>query len=129
MKERGTIVDISGDEISIEMEPGKECSKCRVCDLSGIRKISVGEGVAASLKPGDKVEIEIAPNEMIIIYLLLYGFPLGVFMATLILGNTLFESPPLSFILAVFITVAAMVFPRAYIRKLKWARPLVRRVE
>jgi len=114
MKEEAVIVKVEGDKAVIETVPKDECRKCSCCGLA--RPININAADIQGLKEGDHVTIDVSSSEMMKIYLLLYVFPLIVFVSGILILYAFFRNPLISFSGALLATILAYVGVGRYVK-------------
>ncbi len=125
MKEQGTVIEIKGNEAIVEIAPHDKCTKCCSCGAGKPRRFTVSGENAKGLAVGDRVEVDVATSSMMRVYLLLYGLPLVVFVAAVLLLYAIIGSPLISFTGALTATVAVYFALGFYARKSRGLSPKV----
>ena len=117
MKETGTVVEIDGNRVVLEIVPQEACSKCCACGASKVRKVTIEKKDVSALNIGDVVDYTIDTAVMMKAYMLLYGVPLTVFVSVVILCHIALENPLLSFLAAIGLTCVTYLFIGRYMKK------------
>lgn len=131
IKEKATVVSLSGNRAEVRMQRQDACSHCemsRGCGtgaigrLLGKRNKPVNIAVDQNLKPGDQVELGLPDEAFLKASVLIYGLPLlGLFLGAL-LAETIFTHVEwIVFIFAVAGLLSGLA-ASASIAKIKFAR-------
>lgn len=121
MKEQAKIEKIKGNRIFLRSVPHEECSGCSSCGASRARKTSLKVERPERYEEGEEVWLEIGPDKMMKVYLLLYGLPLMLFLAGSVGTFYFYENAVASFFAGILFIVAGYFFAA---RKLKSSRSL-----
>ncbi|NLS44431.1 MAG: SoxR reducing system RseC family protein [Firmicutes bacterium] len=87
MKERGKVIDISGDTAKVEIIRRDECSRCKVCGFGSRDTITVIADNAVKAEKQDEVELELKGSQVLKAAAIMYLIPLAFFLIGLHLGN------------------------------------------
>jgi len=117
MKETGKIVQMTDRSIVIETDAHEACTKCCSCQASEGKQVTLDNHYDENLSVGDKVEIEISPVRMVRVYLLLYAFPLTIFVGGVFAAYFLTLSPIISFIAGMAATILSYIVISRQIKK------------
>ncbi|OQX95762.1 hypothetical protein B6I21_03795 [candidate division KSB1 bacterium 4572_119] len=87
MNECGIVQRVEGSNAWVTVVKGEQCEGCQACSAFGEGSAELVVKSDFSIKPGDKVEIEIDPQQVvrhsIIVFLLpVFGLVLGYFLGT-----------------------------------------------
>ena len=89
MREKGEVINISGEKIILRMKRANACNSCRACMVQNhsceIRVTAKNECFA---KLHDTVEVELKPSSFINAAFILYGIPLFGMFAGFLLGES-----------------------------------------
>ena len=125
MKDCGKILRVDEKNITVEIGPQAECHKCGACHGAKKQQLTIPIKPAyEDIKIGDSVELLIDDSIMLKVYVLLYGVPLLVFIACILLVYYITAHPLISFTVAIVSTAIAYLFLGMYTRSrsafLKW---------
>lgn len=91
MREQGRIIEIEGTRAKIQVEPSEACKTCPACNFcrpqGGVRIIEVDNQINADM--GDEVRIETSAKQSIVALFLVFGAPVLLGLAGLLLGASL----------------------------------------
>lgn len=137
MIEQGTVVEVRGGRLVVEMERTARCGSCRACTLLGEGKMRIRVDAPEGISLGDRVEVEIPTTRMkaiVAVFVLplaaaLLGAILGSYLAEVLMPNT-GRGNLLAIVLAVVFLAAAYVRLYVYERTSGGRRgqPTVRRL-
>ncbi len=116
MKEEGIIVKIEEKRAVIKTVPTEECRTCSRCGLARSRRINITAADIQEFKEGDHVTIDVSSLEMMKVYLILYVFPLTVFVSGILILYAFFRNPLISFAGALLATIGAYAGVGWYVR-------------
>ena len=135
MREVGVVVSTSGLMAEVQFTRGPQCQGCHACD--GFRKnndlgtLLVRNGVGA--KPGERVEVEIAPSAVLTSAFLVFVFPLLGLVAGYVLASAVFHASQGMAVLGAFVGLggaflALKLWDRFFANRKKTTPVIVRRV-
>ena len=116
----GTVIEVEGEKIRVEVVRSANCKTCSMQSFCfGLNKPAVFEVESElELKPGDKVELEIAPASRIISSLLIFGLPILCLFLGYFIGNIWLEELP-SICIALAATAFSYIILKIIDRKLE----------
>lgn len=91
MREQGKIVDMEGTRAKVQIEPSEACKTCPACSFcrphGGVRILEVENQINAHI--GDEVRIETSAQKSMVAFFLVFGAPVLLGLAGLLLGAAL----------------------------------------
>ena len=94
MSETGTVIQIAGELVRLEIPRSKACGGCRACmPLDGKDSMTTYALNLCGAQVGDLVEIEPGQSRQLFSSALLYGIPLVVFLALIFLFSLFAPEP------------------------------------
>ena len=128
MKDCGKIIKIDEKNITIEISPQAECQKCGACHGAKKRQLAIPvKPKYKDLAIGDNVDLIIEDSIMLKVYMLMYGLPLVIFVAGIVLTYFITEHPLISFAAALILTAITYLFLGKYTRTNEAFLPKIRR--
>jgi len=110
IKERATVVSLSGNRAEVQMQRQSACSHCEMSHgcgtgaigrLLGKRSKPVKIEVDLNLSPGDEVELGLPEKAFLKASLLIYGLPLlGLFLGSVLADTIFIDSEFMIFVFA-----------------------------
>lgn len=88
--EEGEVVEASGDQAVVLLLPWSGCSECSVrelCKTGSDQRRSLKVKNARGARPGDRVKIEVTGGSLLSAAGLVYGVPLALLLAGVLLGS------------------------------------------
>ena len=137
IKEKATVISLSGDTAEVQMQRQSACSHCEMSQgcgtgaigrLLGKRSKPVEIKVDRELKPGEQVEIGLPDKAFLRAGLLIYGMPLlglfiGLALAEIMASHSNLSSDLIGFVFALIGLVLGLLIG-AYIAKTKFGNQL-----
>jgi positive regulator of sigma E activity len=90
--DRGVVYQLDGDQALVEMFPEAKCTGCAACQLLAPGRHGLAAANLIGAKVGDKVEVEITQETNRLIPLVVFGLPIGFFVAGLAVGSIFSET-------------------------------------
>lgn len=128
MEEKARITRIEGDRVFLRSLPHEECSYCGKCHAAQDRQVVIVAEDPARFKEGEVVTLCMGSGKVLILYGLLYGVPLFVFLVSVLSLYAFFFSEVISFIGAAFLTAGTYVFSGRVLRKKCSMNPTIRKI-
>jgi positive regulator of sigma E activity len=110
LKEKTVVMKVDGNEALVRTIPDEKCSGCCSCGASKVRKFRVGIADTGPVLEGDILEVEVNALSMLRVYILIYVFPLFLFVVSLVAVHIFTGSPPASFAVSCLVLGAAYLF-------------------
>jgi len=131
VREQGVVVSTSGLMAEVQFTKGPQCEGCHACDGFRSNKDlgSLLARNAVGARPGDRVEVEIAPSVLLTSAFLVFIFPLVGMVLGYVVATTLLGASQSLGVLAAFVGLAAALvslrlYDRAFASK-KNATPVI----
>jgi len=89
MKEQGTVTEIKGNKVVVEIKRSAACRGCRACYRGGNDRMLIEVENCVGAKVGDKVSLDVNSKSLLIAFSTVFMIPLFFLIIGFFLGNFL----------------------------------------
>jgi positive regulator of sigma E activity len=92
MKEPAVVISFTAPIAKLKLEPSSSCIKCGMCANRPGAALEIDAESSIALQPGDRVEVNIPENSVILSSMLIFIAPLIVFFGGYIIDGPIFAA-------------------------------------